>query len=128
MPAKKVAVTEPAVVAQKMPAPKKTVAKIPAAKVPVAAKKAANKVPVAPKKAAVKKTAAKAVAVLTQAGKAAVPAEPAAPAGTRVVPQQPTRDQVSHAAYLIFLRRKQLGLAGDSATDWLEAERQLGLV
>jgi hypothetical protein len=67
------------------------------------------------KKAAVKKTAAKKT----------VAAKPAAAAKADSSPRLPTRDEITQAAYLVFLKRKELGLPGDSATDWLEAERQL---
>ena len=53
------------------------------------------------------------------------PPEPAAPATTTTTLLHPTRDELTHAAYLNFLRRKQLGLPGDAAADWLEAERQI---
>jgi len=123
MPAKKVAATQPVVIApEKISARKKTAAKLPAAVKVVAGKvssvKAAAVLPST--KTAAKKTAAKKIAV--------APAEPAAPVGRPAALVHPTRDQVAHAAYLNFLRRKQLGLAGDSASDWHAAERQLGWV
>lgn len=52
-------------------------------------------------------------------------AEPDTPATT---PPAITPDMVARAAYLNYRRRVDLGLPGDSQTDWLEAERQLGLI
>lgn len=118
MPAKKVATSKPAVEApEKMPAPKKT-----------AAKKSATQRPSAKKTVAEKSTnhAAKTAGPAVPATPA-VPAEPAAPVVRTTAPPHPTRDQIAHSAYLNFQRRKHLGLAGDAASDWLEAERQLGL-
>ncbi|MEI6604442.1 MAG: hypothetical protein WCP35_03965 [Verrucomicrobiota bacterium] len=108
MPAKKVATSKPAVEApEKMPAAKKTATKTPPAKKTVAKKSTTHAA----------KTAGP-----------AVPAEPAAPVVRPTALAHPTRDQIAHSAYLNFQRRKHLGLAGDAASDWLEAERQLGLV
>ena len=121
MPAKKVAATGPAATpATKKPPVKAPAAKAPAAKAPAAVKPLAVPSP--------KKTASKKIVAVTAAPtkRASAPAEPAAPAKIPTTPPHPTRDEIAHAAYLIFLRRKQLGLPGDSATDWLEAERQLG--
>ena len=50
---------------------------------------------------------------------------PAKATATEPSPPRPTRDQIAHAAYLIYRRRSVLGLPGDPATDWVEAERQL---
>lgn len=99
MPAKKAASTEPT---------------------PPANKTAAKKSPA--KKAAAKKAPAPAM-------RAAVPpAEPipsAATATRQAAALRPSRDQIAHAAYLNFLKRKERGLPGDPAGDWLDAERQL---
>ncbi len=76
----------------------------------VAAKKAAEKAAPA-KKAAVKKAAAKKVA----AKKA--PAKKAAP----------SIEAVANAAYLNYRRRVEQGLPGCHDSDWLEAERSLGM-
>jgi hypothetical protein len=40
-------------------------------------------------------------------------------------PPAPTTDDISLRAYFISEKRNQLGLPGDSAHDWIEAERQL---
>lgn len=67
------------------------------------AKKAAEKPAV--KKTAAKKTAAK-----------------------KVVNPKPSLDLIARAAYLNYRRRVEQGLPGDSQGDWLEAERQMGLI
>lgn len=87
------------------------------------AKKAATPAPAATpsgtapsaKKAAAKKTAVKKT----------VATKPAAAAKADSSLLRPTRDEITQAAYLVFLKRKELGLPGDPSTDWLEAERQL---
>ena len=115
MPAKKAASTAPSgnpPPAKKAPAKKAPAKKAPAKKV-TAKKVTAKKVPA--KKAPAKKATVNAGA----------PAEPAAPAEGATAALRPTRDQITHAAYLNFLRRKELGLPGDPATDWITAERQL---
>jgi hypothetical protein len=38
---------------------------------------------------------------------------------------EPSDDEIRMRAYFISERRKRLGLAGDSNSDWLEAKRQL---
>ena len=40
-------------------------------------------------------------------------------------PPPPSYDDISLRAYFISEKRMQLGLPGDSAQDWVEAERQL---
>lgn len=95
-------------------AAKKTAKKTttPAPKSP--AKPAVAKVPVAKK--AAKKAAVKAAAKSPTA-KAAKPAAP-----------KPSPDAIARAAYLIYRRRVDQNLPGDSQNDWLEAERQLGVI
>jgi hypothetical protein len=100
-----------------MPA-KKAASTAPSGNPPPAKKAPAKKVTA--KKAPAKKAPAKKATV-----KAGAPAEPAAPAEGATAALRPTRDQITHAAYLNFLRRKELGLPGDPATDWITAERQL---
>ncbi len=62
----------------------------------------------------------------------AVPAEP--PAAKRKTARKaspksgspPDTEAIARAAYLIYRRRVEQGLPGDSESDWLEAERGLG--
>ena len=77
---------------------------------PAPAKKAPAKKAVA-KKAT--KTAAK-KAVKTEVKKA-------------TVKKLPNYEAIAEAAYLNYRRRMDLGLPGDHDTDWLEAERSLGI-
>jgi hypothetical protein len=89
----------------------------------MAAKKTAKKITEpAPKKAAVPvaKKAAKKAAKKTATKAAKTPAAKAAPPATKIV----TTDMIARAAYLIYRRRVEQGLPGDSRGDWLEAERQ----
>lgn len=92
------------------------------------AKKTAETLPNAPAKPtapAARKAAKKAVrkvATKTDAKKA-----PAAKAPKAAAPK-PTTDAIARAAYLIYRKRVELGLPGDSHNDWLEAERQLGVI
>lgn len=81
---------------------------MPAKKTPTktASKKAVSKK--ALKKASVKKAAKKAPAKKAVAKKSALSGE-----------------AVAKAAYLNYRRRMELGLPGDHATDWLEAERSV---
>lgn len=87
----------------------------------MAAKKTAKKTDVtAPKEPAApaaKKAAKKAAAKKAPAKKAATKAAKTA---------KPSPDAIAKAAYLIYRRRIDLGLPGDSHGDWLEAEKQLG--
>ena len=41
------------------------------------------------------------------------------------VAASPSPDAIARAAYLNYRRRVELGLPGDSHSDWLEAERSL---
>ncbi len=83
------------------------------------------------KETATAPSAKKAPAKRTPAKKAVTPRKTAKPtakaeAGTASGPASgPTRDQIAHAAYLNYRRRVSLGLPGDQATDWAEAEQQL---
>lgn len=77
---------------------------------PVAAKKAVKK---APKKAA--KQAAQPSAADVAPRKSA----------SRTKTAAPTPDAIARAAYLNYRRRVDLGLPGDSHTDWVEAEQSL---
>ena len=93
---------------------KKPVAKSPSvrpAAAPVAA--AAAKKRTTTKKTTTKRTRAQVVA------ESNVPA----PATAAITP-----DIVARAAYLNYRNRVDLGLPGDMQSDWLEAERQLGLI
>jgi hypothetical protein len=108
---------------------------------PAAAKKAAKKAPAKKSAKAVEEVAATptpapAPAAATQAAKkAAKPAAKKSPAKKSAVKPEPvapakpvaTPDMIARAAYLNYRRRVELGLPGDSQTDWLEAERQLGV-
>lgn len=76
----------------------------------VAAKKAAVKVAPAKKAAAKKSAAKKAAAKKSTAKKAA-----------------PSIEAVAKAAYLNYRRRVEEGLPGCHDSDWLEAERSLGI-
>lgn len=80
----------------------------------------AEKAPVAKKtaKKAAKKAATKAAKELPTATPSAVPVAPKTVA-------KPSSDAIARAAYLIYRRRVEQGLPGDSHSDWLEAERQL---
>jgi hypothetical protein len=86
---------------------------------------AATPAPVAKK--AAKKVAAKA-AKKAPAKKAASPKSSSAskPAAGTSGSAQPSPDAIARAAYLNYRRRVEQGLPGDSSSDWLEAERQLG--
>ena len=87
-------------------------------------KKAANAAPEeapAAKKSPVKKAAKK--AAKNAAAKA--PAKKAAKAAAKPA-AKPSPDAIAQAAYLIYRRRVELGLPGDSHSDWLEAERSFG--
>jgi hypothetical protein len=84
----------------------------------MAAKKTAQKSAKAPAAASTpKKTATKKAA--TKTAKKAAPKAAKTPA--------PTFDDIARAAYLIYRRRTELGLPGNSGSDWLEAERELGV-
>lgn len=90
----------------------------------MAAKKTAKKTTEsASKKAAapVAKKAAKKAAKKTATKAAKAPTAKAAPPVAKIV----TSDMIARAAYLIYRRRVEQGLPGDSREDWLEAERQL---
>lgn len=55
-----------------------------------------------------------------------VPTAPARPARKKAAkPVSPSPEDVAFRAYLIGEKRQQLGLPGDSLSDWVEAERQL---
>ncbi len=64
-----------------------------------------------------------------KAAKKAAPAKSTPETGTAPVAKSakpmPTSEAVARAAYLIYRRRVEHGLPGDSHSDWLEAERQL---
>lgn len=87
---------------------------------------------------AAKKTAKKATeSVPKAAAKAAAPAAKkaakkaatkAATKATKSAAPMPSADVIARAAYLNYRRRVEQGLPGDSHNDWLEAERQLGVV
>lgn len=53
----------------------------------------------------------------------AAPAKPKSPGSAK--PVRPSVETVARAAYLIYRRRVELGLPGDSHGDWLQAEREL---
>ena len=76
-----------------------------------------------PKKTTTKKAAPAAVAKKPAAKKAAAPKPKRAPASTKTPAYTP--DDVALRAYFISEKRRQLGVAGDSHSDWIEAERQL---
>jgi len=96
-----------------------------------ASKSAAKKTPA--KKSAVKSTkrpaatdSATAEAASSEAAAAAVPAAPPKPKSPgSAKPVRPPLEAVARAAYLIYRRRVELGLPGDSHGDWLQAEREL---
>ena len=92
-----------------MPAKKTTNKKVAKKAVKKAVKKAAAK-------KAVKKAAAKTVTkkVAKKVAKKAV-----------VKKASPSKEALAKAAYEIYRRRVDLGLPGDQASDWLEAERLL---
>jgi hypothetical protein len=93
----------------------------------MAAKKTAKKTGVtAPKETTApvaKKAAKKAAAKKAPAKKAASKA--AAPASTKAA-AKPAPDTIARAAYLNYRRRVEQGLPGDSHSDWLAAEKQIG--
>ena len=122
--------------AKKTNIPKTTTASTlePAAAVtPVKAdEKPAAKLPkAAVKKPAAKKTKPKAVAETEPAKKAKAPAKfkvRAAAVSKKEITSSKveiTSDDIALRAYYITEKRQKLGLTGDSASDWLEAERQL---
>ena len=94
---------------------------------PAAGKEAGKK----PKKAAAadpaKKTAsAKPATAKRGAAKAAKPAEPKAqPASAKAAGTGISMEDIALRAYYLGETRLKLGLPGDSAQDWIEAERQL---
>jgi hypothetical protein len=91
------------------------------------AKKAAKKAAPKAVKPAAKKTekpATKKVARKAPAKKAAKKATTAKPTSAA----RPGNDAIARAAYLNYRRRVEQGLPGDARGDWLEAERQLGIV
>lgn len=94
-------------------ATKKKAAK-PVDQAPVEKAPAAKK---APAVKAAKKAAAKAPAKKAAKPAAAAPKINSAPA--------PGPDAIARAAYLNYRRRVELGLPGDSHSDWVEAERTL---
>lgn len=76
-----------------------------------------------------KKAAKKAAATKTAAKKAAKsPASSTEKSAAPKAAAKPTSDAIARAAYLNYRKRVELGLPGDSHGDWLEAERQLGIV
>ncbi len=86
-------------------------------------------------KVAAKKTATKTVAKKAPAKKAAKAIEKntdkavVKPAAKKAVSKKTTAsyETIAHAAYLNYRRRMDLGLPGDHDTDWLEAEKSLGI-
>jgi hypothetical protein len=48
-----------------------------------------------------------------------------ATSGRPVATPEPTDDEIRTHAYFISERRRRLGLAGDTSSDWLEAKKQL---
>lgn len=93
---------------------------------PPAAKKTAAKKRVTAKKVATAKVpakkAAQKVTVENTRGKAPAAQDPRGAA--KKVAVKPSLDTIARAAYLNYRRRVEQGLAGDSHSDWLEAERQ----
>jgi hypothetical protein len=87
----------------------------------MAAKKTAQKSAKAPAAAITPKAAKKTVTkkAATKTAKKAAPKAAKTPA--------PTFDDIARAAYLIYRRRTELGLPGNSGSDWAEAERELGV-
>lgn len=85
----------------------------------MAAKKTAIKTDKPDAPAPVAKKAAKKAPTAKKAAKASA-ATPAKPS--------PTPDAIARAAYLNYRSRVENGLPGDSHGDWLEAERQLGVI
>lgn len=92
-----------------------------------AKKKAAKKV--VKKKVAAKKVAKKAVKKVAKkaAAKKAVKkaAKKVVVKGTTKTAKGVTTDEISKAAYLLFLKRQETGMPGTAEGDWLEAERLL---
>ena len=80
----------------------------------VAAKKTA--VPARPKKAHAKK----ATKIATKKAKKPTAKKP------KTKKSLASYEEITHAAYLNYRRRMDLGLPGDHDTDWLEAERSIG--
>lgn len=78
----------------------------------------------APKKT--KATPAKAV-VKTSAGREKSEENPARKAASqkKTAVASPTHDEIALHAYFIAEKRHKLGIPGNTANDWLEAERQL---
>ncbi len=68
----------------------------------------------------VKKTAPKKTATTK-----AAPKKAAAKAGPKKAVAKHSADDLARAAYLNYRRRVELGIPGDSRSDWLEAERFL---
>jgi len=93
-----------------------------------ATKSAAKKTPAkkAASKTAKRPAAAESAAVdaaPAEAAGAAAPPKPKSPGSAK--PVRPPLESVARAAYLIYRRRVELGLPGDSHGDWLQAEREL---
>ncbi len=86
----------------------------------MAAKKTTKK---AAKKAATP-TAKPAATSKAPAKKEAKPAAKKAAPKAKTAPS-PSLDEIAQAAYLIYRRRIEQGLPGDSHSDWVEAEKQL---
>ena len=84
------------------------------------AESAAAKAPAPVAKKAARKAAKKAVPTKTATKSTKPKAPTTAQAATKI-----TSDMIAPAAYLIYRRRVEQGLPGDSHSDWLEAERQL---
>ena len=72
-------------------------------------------------KKAVTKTAKAPATTAKKAAKAPAKKKPTAVAS----PAPPSHEDISLRAYFISEKRMQLGLPGDSAQDWVEAESQL---
>ena len=101
----------------------------------MAAKKTAKKTSEVPSKEPAKAATPSAKKTAKKAAKKAsspkADSKPAPKAKATTAPtngEKPSIDAVTRAAYLIYRRRVELGLPGDSHNDWLEAERQLGVI
>lgn len=109
-------------------AAKKTAKKSTDSDVQAPAKPAKPAAPAAKKTAT--KTAAKKAAPAPKATKTATKkaASTPAPKSPKAAEKKPSLDEIARGAYLNYRSRVENGLPGDSHNDWLEAERQLGVI
>jgi hypothetical protein len=119
MPAKTSKAPAKAKKATSSPAKSKKAAAPAAKKAPAPAVKSVAKAKASSAKGV--KPAAPAKAAKPKSRSAAKPAAAPKPAPESVI----TRDMIATRAYFIGERRQRMGWAGDSSTDWIEAESQV---